>query len=162
MKKEYVKLGTIFFIVFLCVFIFVFGLNPKYGLSAEQLKNHDNLTAEETIKLYAYYQNRSDFNKIDSLLSKEALDEAGISEKDGNHRENDILNPVFLTNIEKVATEHNQDGFYERRIYVTYWSDNLFVKLGYKPSDKDATYSTDMELVKKSKDSDWVIESIGF
>ena len=104
MKKEYVELGTIFFIVFLCVFIFVFGLNPKYGLSAEQLKNHDNLTAEETIKLYAYYQNRSDFNKIDSLLSKEALDEAGISEKDGNHRENDILNPVFLTNIEKVAT----------------------------------------------------------
>ena len=162
MKKEYVELGTIFFIVFLCVFIFVFGLNPKYGLSAEQLKNHDNLTAEETIKLYAYYQNRSDFNKIDDLLSKEALDEAGISEKDADYNQDAILNPVFLTNIEKVGTERDKDGFYERRIYVTYWSDNLFVKLGYKPSDKNATYSTDMELVKKSKDSDWVIESIGF
>ena len=162
MKKGYIKLGSIFFIVFLCVFIFVFGLNPKYGLSAEQLKNHDNLTAEETIKLYAYYKNRGDFNKIDDLLSKEALDEAGMFEKDKDYNQDDILNPVFLTNIEKVSSECEQDGFYERRIYVTYWSDNLLVKLGYKPSDKDAIYSTDMELVKKSKDSDWVIESIGF
>lgn len=162
MKKGYIKLGSIFFIVFLCVFIFVFGLNPKYGLSAEQLKNHDNLTAEETIKLYAYYKNRGDFNKIDDLLSKEALDEAGMFEKDKDYNQDDILNPVFLTNIEKVSSECEKDGFYERRIYVTYWSDNLLVKLGYKPSDKDAIYSTDMELVKKSKDSDWVIESIGF
>ena len=162
MKKGYIKLGSIFLIVFLCVFIFVFGLNPKYGLSAEQLKNHDNLTAEETIKLYAYYKNRSDFNKIDDLLSKEALDEAGMFEKDKDYNQDDILNPVFLTNIEKVSSECEQDSFYERRIYVTYWSDNLLVKLGYKPSDKDAIYSTDMELVKKSKDSDWVIESIGF
>lgn len=162
MKKEYAKLGIIFLIVFLCVFIFVFGLNPKYGLTYEQLKNHDNLTAEETVKLYGYYRNRSDFNEIDNLLSKEALEEAIMPEKDGDYSEDNILNPVFLTNIEEVATERDKDGFYERRIYVTYWSDNLFVKLGYKPSDKSATYSTDMELVKKTKDSNWIIKNIGF
>jgi len=67
-----------------------------------------------------------------------------------------------LTNIEQIEKENNSNRkIYERRIYLTYWSDNLLVKLGYKPNNKNATYSTEIELIKETKDSNWIILNVG-
>ena len=64
--------------------------------------------------------------------------------------------------LQQIEKENNSNRkIYERRIYLTYWSDNLLVKLGYKPKDKNATYSTEIELIKETKDSNWIILNIG-
>ena len=90
MKKNFIKLSIIFFIVFSFVVIFIYGLNPKYGLTSEQLKKHDNLTAEQTIKIFAYYTNKGNLNEINNILSPNVLEEFKGSEQ---------INHVIMKNI---------------------------------------------------------------
>ena len=163
MKKNFIKLSIIFFIVFSFVVIFIYGLNPKYGLTSEQLKKHDNLTAEQTIKIFSYYTNKGNLNEINNILSPNVLEEFKGSEQDKScNNEKYSSNSIFLTNIEQIEKENNSNRkIYERRIYLTYWSDNLLVKLGYKPNNKNATYSTEIELIKETKDSNWIILNVG-
>lgn len=156
MKKDFVKLIIICLIVFSCVFTFIYSLNPTYGLTSKQLKNHHNLTAEETIKLYAYYSNRNDFDNMYGLLSSKLIQQ--LKTYDVNTGDS---NPSFLIKIEKVDEESNSNGLYKQSFYETYWDSSLLIKLGYKPSCDDLC-PIDMVLVKEKKNSDWVIQSIGF
>lgn len=102
--------------VLLALIIFTVGCTGCYdsrmGLSVDTIRNYEDITAEETVRMFYYLWNRRDYKELLDLIKKDSdfyytmQDEQKIAEGDDSLRKN--IQKIEIISIKKESRD--QDG----------------------------------------------------
>jgi len=139
----------------ICVSTLSFGFlvfymkTNDFGLSKEAINRQKNLTPEETIRLYLYYDNRHDDSITDLLQEADDLTFSVEWYED-----------IRIISIEEVLTENqpNEWNVYEVKTMNVKFNHTLLIA---QKSENEDTIDVDFKLIKEKQDSEWKILAIG-
>jgi|GEM_PF-944736 len=141
-------------IIIAFVIVIFYNKNKDFGLSNDAINAEEQLSAEETVRLYFYYSNRRD-DSVDSILNDNLADYEYRILKSVS-----IFDDIYLIDVKELSTEYspNERGVYEIKTFHAKYNYSFFIASG---KESENTIDFDFELIKQESDSPWKIVSIG-
>lgn len=156
-KKIAIWAAVLAVLIGIVVALRLVGWNQTYGLSAEVIAGERTPTAEETIRLYFYYCNRQNGEKVQQILGAKCEDV--ISES--YFEDLKILGALKLLEIQDSGaweTPEEIGAFYQVRDYYVTYNQSLLYASSRETAGSECYRFI---LAQERQDGPWMIYSIG-